>query len=125
MDLWEYAKRMWESSTPKIFQYGTYDIPFMDFFYSWKSGGFYDGQGFDTHVASASLLPDYPRSLDFLVSLHTRIPYYKTERKIWKEEGDMNILWRYNIKDTVGTYLVAEDQMRILGEQYGYIPHAA
>ena len=119
-DLWRFAKEMWEADSPKIFQYATYDIPFMSHFYNWTPGGFYDGRGFDTFVASASLLPDFPRSLDFLCSIHTRIPFYKVERKLWKEEGDMRMLWKYNIKDTVGTLLTAEDQMKNLKQQFGW-----
>lgn len=117
--LWPFAQQMWESDAPKIFQYGTYDVSFMKFFWDWNVGGYYDGVGHDTYVASGNLLPDYPRGLDFLCSIHTRLPYYKTERKVWREQGDMNILWRYNIKDTVGTLLIAEEQIRLLGELYG------
>jgi uracil-DNA glycosylase family 4 len=119
MDLWSQVKLMWESDVPKIFQYGTYDVSFMQHFYSWEIGGFYGGTGWDTYVASANLYPDFPRGLDFLCSIHTRMPYYKTERKVWKEKGDMTILWKYNIKDDVGTLLIAEDQQRLLGELYG------
>jgi len=110
-DLWKYAREMWISDVPKILQYGTYDISFMDYFYSWKIGGYYGNVGWDTYVASASLLPDYPRRLDFLCSIHTRFPFYKNDRKVWKKLGDMNILWRYNLKDCVATYEVAEKQM--------------
>jgi len=118
-DLHRFAKEIWECDTPKILQFATYDAPFMSRFYQWKLGGYYDGLGWDTFVASASLLPDFPRGLDFLVSIHTRMAYYKSDRKVWKKEGDMNILWRYNIKDTVGTLLVAESQMNEMKELFG------
>jgi uracil-DNA glycosylase family 4 len=117
-DLWKWARRMWEAGGPKIFQYGTYDVSFMQYFYDWKVGGFYDGVGWDTYVASANLLPDFPRGLDFLISIYTRFPYYKTERKVWREMGDMSILWKYNIKDTVGTHEVADYQMNEMGKLY-------
>lgn len=104
---------------PKILQFATYDIPFMSRFYQWKIGGYYDGVGWDTFVASASLLPDFPRGLDFLISIHTRFPYYKSDRKVWKIVGDMNILWKYNIKDTVGTHAVAMEQMGQMKELFG------
>lgn len=118
-DLARFAHEVWRSDTPKILQFATYDAPFMDRFYQWKLGGYYNGQGWDTYVASASLLPDFPRGLDFLVSVHTRMPYYKSDRKVWKQARDMNILWKYNIKDTVGTYLVAMDQMGQIKELFG------
>jgi uracil-DNA glycosylase family 4 len=122
MDLWPFAKRVWESDVPKVLQYGTYDGPFMEKFYGWKFGGFYDGLGWDTHIAAANLMPNEPRGLDFLNSIHTRFAYYKDERKVWKEEGDMNILWKYNIKDTVSTYEIAlEDVQSGIGSQRGLI----
>jgi len=117
-DLTRYVKEIWESDTPKIFQYGTYDTAFMRYFYNWRIGGYYDGMGHDTYVAAASLLPDYPRNLGFLCSIYTRFPYYKEERKLWKEEDDMTSLWEYNIKDIVGTMHVAYAQMGEIGELY-------
>ena len=110
-DLWRFAKEVWESSNRKIFQYGTYDISFMRHFYQWHINGYYNGLGWDTYVASASILPDYPRGLDFLCSIYTRFPYYKEERKVWREDGDMMTLWKYNIKDTVATLQIGEAQM--------------
>lgn len=117
-DLWWYLQEMWESPTPKILQYGTYDISFMRFFYNWKIGGYYNNVGWDTYVASANLLPDFPRRLDFLCSLYTRFPYYKEERKVWKEGGDMSVLWEYNIKDVIATYQIAMAQMKDMHDLY-------
>lgn len=117
-DLWHYLQTMWESSTPKILQYGTYDISFMRFFYGWKIGGYYSNVGWDTYVATANLLPDFPRGLSFLCSLYTRFPYYKEERKVWKETGDMTVLWEYNIKDVIATYQIACEQMKEVSELY-------
>jgi hypothetical protein len=54
-DLHRYVKEVWESDTPKIFQYGTYDTAFMRFFYGWRIGGYYGGMGWDTYVAAANL----------------------------------------------------------------------
>lgn len=112
-DLHHYAQRIWESPTPKIFQYGTYDISFMSKFYGWEIGGYYDRVGWDTYVASASIYPDYPRSLEFLCSMYTRFPYYKDERKVWKEEPGLTMmtLWKYNLKDCVATLQIALQQM--------------
>jgi len=118
-DLARFAHEVWRSDTPKILQFATYDAPFMDRFYQWKLGGYYDGLGWDTYVASASLLPDFPRGLDFLVSIHTRFAYYKSDRKVWKQERDMMKLWKYNIKDTVGTHAVAMAQMGEMKELFG------
>jgi len=118
-DLARFAKEIWESDTPKIFQYGTSDISYMSKFAGWKIGGYYDGVGHDTFVASASLMPDFPRGLDFLISIHTRFPYYKDEINEYKRGGDMNTRWRYNLKDCVGTHLVADEQMGQVTELFG------
>jgi len=117
-DLWRFAKEIWECPTPKIFQYGTYDISFMRHFYQWKVGGYYNGVGWDTYVASASIMPDFPRGLDFLASVYTRFAYYKEERKVWRQEGDMTTLWKYNIKDTVATLHIALKQMSEIKELF-------
>ena len=119
-DLWRYAQQIWEAPTPSILQFGnSFDSAFMEYFYQWKLGGFYDGKGWDTFVASASIYPDYPRGLDFLASVYTRFPYYKTDRKIWKNEGDLDVLFNYNIKDCVATYQVAMGQMKDIEQIYG------
>lgn len=110
-DLMKYSKEVWESEVPKIFQFGTHDVGFMKRFYGWKVGGFYDGKGWDTYLATASIYPDYPRNLGFLTSLYTRMPYYKEERTTSKETGDMETLWNYNMKDTVSTHIIAMGQM--------------
>lgn len=117
-DLWRFAKEIWECNTPKILQYGTYDISFMRYFYRWKIGGYYNNVGWDTYVASASIYPDFPRRLDFLCSVYTRMPYYKEERKVWRKQNDMNILWKYNIKDTISTMLIAFEQMKDIGRLF-------
>lgn len=113
-----HVRTLWESSVRKIFQYGTYDISFMRKFYGMHIGGYYNGQGWDTYVATANLLPDFPRSLGFLASIYTRFPYYKEERKLWKEAPDMSTLWSYNIKDVVATYQVALAQMSDMEGHY-------
>lgn len=118
-NLWGIVRELWSSPTPKVLQYGTYDISFMKHFYGWDIGGFYDGLGWDTYVASASILPDSPRSLDFLTSIYTRMPYYKAERKIWKEKKDLTVLWRYNIKDTICTHIIADAQKSEIKELFG------
>ncbi len=110
-DLLRFSKEVWESDVPKIFQFGTHDIGFMKRFNGWNVGGFYGGKGWDTYVASASIYPDYPRNLGFLTSLYTRMPYYKEERTESRETGDLEILWNYNMKDTVVTHITALGQM--------------
>jgi len=40
-----------------------------------------------------------PHSLGFLTSQYTTHPFYKDEGKIWKETGDIDAEWGYNVKD--------------------------
>lgn len=115
---WEAAKVLFESDGPKkIFQYGTYDINYLRKFYKWEVGNY----AYDTYLGAAHLMPEFPRGLDFLTSIYTWFPYYKDDRKEWKETGDLNTLWSYNIKDIIATYTIAMEQMEELNELYGDI----
>lgn len=58
----------------------------------------------DTMIAQGILYPDFPKGLDFITSLYTRIPYYKDEGKQWKKlTMDWKQLWFYNCKDVLST----------------------
>lgn len=116
-DLHGLLQTLWEEQSRKIFQFGTYDVAFMQKFYGWRIGGLYP-DGWDTYVAAASLMPEFKRGLDFLASIYTRFPYYKTERKVWKESGNMNDLFEYNIKDVIATYQIAMAQMEEIDELF-------
>ena len=63
-------------------------------------------------------MPEFNRGLDFLASVYTDFPFYKEDRKKWKEEGDMDILWEYNIKDVIATWIIAAKQMREMEEKF-------
>ncbi len=54
---------------------------------------------FDTMLAHHTLYPQLPHNLGFIVTQYTDNPYYKDEGKLWKEGGDIDTFWRYNIKD--------------------------
>ena len=109
------AQDILSSPSRKIFQYGTFDTNFLRRFPRLETNNF----AFDTYIAAASLTPEFPRGLDFLTSIYTDFPYYKTERKVWKQSGDMNILWEYNIKDVVATLTIALAQMKELTDLFG------
>jgi uracil-DNA glycosylase family 4 len=68
---------------------------------------------FDTMLAHHVLYPSLPHSLGFLTSQYTDNPYYKDEGKLWKEDGDIDDFWRYNVKDCCYTL---QAQRKILGE---------
>lgn len=61
---------------------------------------------FDTLLAHHTLYPLLPHGLGFLVSQYTNHPYYKDEREIFKEGGDIDGFWRYNCKDAALTWKI-------------------
>lgn len=115
-DGFEAARRICESPAKKIAQYGTYDCRFLNHFFGWSVNNY----AFDTYIATAEILPQFPRRLDFLTSIYTDLPYYKEERKRWKRTMDLSLLWQYNAKDVVATWLIAFEQMKDLEELYGW-----
>ena len=109
------ARDLLASRSRKLFQYGTYDTNFLRRFPCLETNNW----AFDTYIAAASLMPEFPRGLDFLTSIYTTFPYYKVDRKEWKQTGDMNKLWEYNIKDVIATFVIAKAQMKELTELFG------
>jgi uracil-DNA glycosylase family 4 len=58
----------------------------------------------DTMIAQGIAFPDFPKGLDYISSVHTRIPYYKDEGKRWNRIiGGWKQLWYYNCKDVLST----------------------
>lgn len=112
---WEIAQSLLASDQPKIFQYGTFDINWLQWWKGWETSGF----AFDTYIAAANLMPGFPKGLGFLTSIYTPFPYYKEDRKAWKKTGDMTSLWEYNIMDVIATHWIAMEQMKELEELYG------
>lgn len=68
---------------------------------------------FDTMLAHHTLYPSMPHNLGFLVSQYTTHPYYKDDGKLWKETGNIDEEWRYNVKDVC---LMLKCQQQMLGE---------
>jgi uracil-DNA glycosylase family 4 len=112
----EPARRICESNARKIAQYGTYDCMFLHHFYGWNVRNY----AFDTYIAAASLMGQFPRRLDFLASIYTDFPYYKEERKEWKRSMDLQMLWEYNAKDVIATWQIAFEQMKDLEDLYAW-----
>lgn len=61
---------------------------------------------FDTLLAHHTLYPTLPHSLGFLTAQYTDHPYYKDDGKAWKEGGDIDTFWRYNVTDVCITLAV-------------------
>lgn len=54
---------------------------------------------FDTMLAHHTLYPIMPHNLGYLTTQYTTHPFYKDEGKQWRDGGDINTHWRYNVKD--------------------------
>ena len=115
---WDVAQDLLRSDAKKIFQFGTYDVNWLHHYHGWEI----KNVGWDTYVATANLMPEFKKGLDFLASVYTDFPYYKDERKVDRAGGkaveDLTQLWEYNIKDVIATYIIAMDQMKEIEELY-------
>ena len=69
---------------------------------------------FDTLLAHHLLYPGLPHNLGALTAQYTYHPYYKDEGKDWKEGGDINQFWEYNIKDICITLACQRQLMKEL-----------
>tara|TARA_Y100000310_G_scaffold265451_1_gene276490 strand:- start:2247 stop:3731 length:1485 start_codon:yes stop_codon:yes gene_type:complete len=58
-----------------------------------------------------------PHNLGYLTAQYTDHPYYKDEGKTWREGGDINQFWHYNIKDCCITWACHEDILKELKAQ--------
>ena len=61
---------------------------------------------FDTLLGHHTLYPRMPHNLGYLTAQYTDHPYYKDEGKTWREGGNINQFWDYNIKDCCITWAV-------------------
>jgi DNA polymerase-1 len=69
---------------------------------------------FDTMLAHHLLYPGLPHDLGFITAQYTDHPYYKDEGQLWKEEGDIDAFWEYNVKDCCITRIVSEKMQQEL-----------
>lgn len=123
-------ERILVANNRKIFQFGSFDTRQLaingyqindasreefDRLYYW-----------DTLIAQHVLAPELPRSLEYLTSILTREPYYKTEgrgnipgdTKSWGLKTNKDALYVYNGKDCCTTFEAYEQQVdEILGDE--------
>lgn len=74
----------------------------------------------DTQVAQHILEPELSRSLAFLTSTYTDLPYFKDmgrsaipdNEKSWNNKVDKGKLYDYNCMDVLSTYLVYSEQLK-------------
>ena len=69
---------------------------------------------FDTMVAHHVLYPMLPHNLGHLTTQYTDHPWYKDELDSWKEVGDIDKFFEYNVKDCCNTLAVSEAEKREL-----------
>ncbi|CAB4165438.1 PolA DNA polymerase I - 3'-5' exonuclease and polymerase domains [uncultured Caudovirales phage] len=128
-------RRLLESPVKKVLQNGTFDVTVL------RENGF-DVKNFawDTMLAHHALYPEsssggdemsalggkkrqaaLSKGLAFLTSIYTDIPRYKDDGKLWKEQGDISVFWRYNALDCVATWEVRDGQEKDLTD-FGTVP---
>jgi len=61
---------------------------------------------FDTLLGHHTLYPQLPHNLGFLTSQYTTHPFYKDDKDEFREGGDIDSFWRYNVKDCAITWEV-------------------
>lgn len=78
---------------------------------------------FDTRVAMHCLYPEFPGSLEFMTSIFTDEPYYKSELKEFDYRyHNPNDLYYYNAKDAAVTYEIFENLIAEL-EEFGLLEY--
>jgi DNA polymerase-1 len=71
----------------------------------------------DTMEAFGCLQPQLPKGLDFLTSVYTREPYYKSEGKEWGTKQGENEFWMYGCKDVMVVHEMAPQIFKELEEE--------
>lgn len=59
---------------------------------------------FDTMLAHHTLYPALPHNLGFITTQYTTRPFYKNEKDDWREGGNIDDFWRYNVQDCCNTW---------------------
>jgi DNA polymerase I-like protein with 3'-5' exonuclease and polymerase domains len=72
---------------------------------------------FDTMLSHHTLYPSLPHNLGFLTSQYTTHPFYKDEIKAWREGGDIDTFWDYNVKDCCITLAAQQAMLKELEDQ--------
>lgn len=102
-----------DPTTKLVMQNGMFDSYWLWYKDRIKLGASY----FDTMLAHHTLYPSLPHNLGFLTSQYTEHPFYKDEGKDWKEGGDIDSFWIYNVKDCCITLACHEKMLRELRAQ--------
>ena len=106
--------RILRSKARKVFHFGTFDVTALDILNGYQTNNF----TWDTLTAQHVLNAELPRGLDFLASVYTREPYYKTagresipgDTKEWGSKVDRQSLYVYNCRDACTTIEIKLEQ---------------
>lgn len=110
--LQSFVKTCDQDDTFVITQNGNFDSYFMGY----KDHAMFRTD-FDTLLAHHTLYPRLPHNLGFLTSQYTDFPYYKDEKDVFKEGGDIDGFWEYNCSDCCITFAVYEAELEELKAQ--------
>lgn len=114
-DRYDLFKLLLESDIPKYGQNLMYDCTMLD-----QNGIFARNVVYDTMIAQHALLPDLPKTLAFMNSIYTDIPYFKDEGKVWKKPRTPELemqYYLYNAKDVCATAETAIKQQAELNDE--------
>lgn len=81
---------------------------------------------FDTMLAHHTLYSQLPHNLGFLTAQYTDHPYYKDDGKNWREGGNIDQFWEYNVKDvciTRACQLGMENELKKFGQWEFFADH--
>ena len=99
-------------SVQLVAQNGHYDASWLSF----KDRIGVHAHWFDTMLAHHFLYPGLPHDLGFITAQYTDHPYYKDDGQLWKEEGDIDAFWRYNVTDCCITRIAMEKMEQELND---------
>lgn len=102
-----FIDRILRSNARKIFHFGMFDTEML-----YLNGHEVINYTDDTLVMQHVLQPELPQSLDYITSVYTREPYYKSsgradipkDQKSWSTKANRTNLYRYNGKDCCCTF---------------------
>lgn len=73
----------------------------------------------DPMIAHHIMWPDFNKGLDFICSMHTNMPYYKDDGKVWMQpHADPYVFWKYNARDGIAALKCWEELDPLLDDGY-------
>lgn len=72
---------------------------------------------FDTMLAHHTLYPVLPHNLGYITTQYTTRPFYKNEKSDWREGGNIDDFWHYNVQDCCNTWAAHQSMLGELKQQ--------